>query len=492
MKKRFTMRKIYISILLCLPFLLSAQGVVEIKGSIMGANAEDRVKIVVDKYHVGKKKERHSLEVKKGAFSLDLELKQPRFVTFRYNEDELDFFVEPGQDLQLVFNASDMKNTLRTAGSAAPANRYLDAYGKEFADWEDEKKLEEKALADNIDLFEMDLYDTRDAQRNFLKTYKDKAKLSEGFQTYAKRHIELNYWAALYAFPIRKANQKVKVLKVSKLPEIMISEFDMAMLNNDDALIDPVQRTLVWYYITYQTSKENGFQKYTDMSKSMMDKYTTSFDQLEGTTQLYYMARLLHEYCIKTPPSTVRRVHKALESIDAEGGYTEIATERCGDRMAEEDAVVVKDDTMDDEEDGVGASSFKMTNLKGKKITLKEFKGKVVYIDFWASWCGPCRKQFPFAKKLKHSLTKSQKKDIVFLYISIDNTEQIWKSAIEKLGIEGYHVLSTGGWNSRAVKYFGINSIPRYMIVDKKGKIVDIDAKRPQMQGLLDDLLGLL
>ena len=487
------MRKIYISLLLSFPILLGsvfAQGTVSISGSIMGGDAEDRVKIVVDKYFVGKDKERHSLEVKKGGFKIDLELDRERFIAFRYNEDEIELFVEPGQDLQLVFNAGDMKNTLRMAGTAAPANRFLEDFNKEFNDWENEKTLEAKAISDNIDLFEMDLFEARIQQRQFLKEYNGKDKLSPTFKAYAKRHIELNYWSALWAYPIRRANQQLKVMKVGKIPSIMISEFDEeTVLNEDNAMIDPAYRSLVWYYVTYKTSESNEFMKYTNMGKSMTDKYNNSFDALEGQTRLYYLSRLLHEYCIKTPPSVVRRVHKALESIDEEGGYTKIATERCGDRMQEEDEVLVQEETV---EPGVGASSFKMTNLNGKQITLKEFKGKVVYIDFWASWCGPCRKQFPFAKELKHNLTKSQKKQIVFLYISIDNTEQIWKSAIDKLGIEGYHVLSKGGWNSKAVKFFGINSIPRYMIVDKKGKIVDIDAKRPQMQGLLDDLLGLL
>lgn len=489
------MKRIYFTILFCLPILLapllsSAQGMVEITGSVMGANEADRVKVIVDKYYVGTTKERQSLEVKKGGFKTEVELDQARFLTIRYNEAEVAFFVEPGQDLQLVFTAADFENTLRIAGSAAPANRYLEDFEKQFTDWESETKLTAKALADNIDLFEMDLYQARLDQRKFLNEYKSKDKLSASFLAYAKRHIELNYWSTLYAYPIRRANERVKDLEVPKIPDIMLEDFDTELLNDATALLDPAQRHLIWYYITYETSKTNDFKKYTDMGKSMTDKYNTAFNSLEDESRVYYLTRLLHEYCIKTPPSVVRRVHKALESLDEEGEYTKIATERCGDRMQEEDEALVQEESLED--NGVGASSFKMTNLQGKKITLKEFKGKVVYIDFWASWCGPCRKQFPFAEALKKDLTKSQKKQIVFLYISIDNTEQIWKSAIEKLGIEGYHVLSTGGWNSAAVKFFGINSIPRYMIVDKSGKIVDIDAKRPQMQGLKDDLLKLL
>jgi thiol-disulfide isomerase/thioredoxin len=133
-----------------------------------------------------------------------------------------------------------------------------------------------------------------------------------------------------------------------------------------------------------------------------------------------------------------------------------------------------------------------LKDLNGKPFSLSDLKGKVVYIDFWASWCGPCRQMMPFSKQLHEGLTETQKKEITFLYISIDASEDGWKKAITDLGIEGVNVISPGNWSSKVCSYFQINSIPRYMIMDRKGNIVDFNAKRPADPSLKDDLLKLL
>jgi hypothetical protein len=89
-------------------------------------------------------------------------------------------------------------------------------------------------------------------------------------------------------------------------------------------------------------------------------------------------------------------------------------------------------------------------------------------------------------------MSKKELEKIVFLYISIDDNEEQWKKAIEQNALEGVHGLSKGGWGSQVCKFFNINSIPRYMILNKSGKVVEQDAKRPSDETLKDDLLKLM
>lgn len=123
---------------------------------------------------------------------------------------------------------------------------------------------------------------------------------------------------------------------------------------------------------------------------------------------------------------------------------------------------------------------FTLKDLNGKDVTLKEFAGKVVYMDFWASWCSPCRYEMKNGSPKLHAKFKDNK-DVVFLYVSIDSKIDDWKKAIADDKIEGVHLLSqaTSGTDSPVSKAFNVSGIPRYVIIGKDGKIFDNNAPRP-------------
>lgn len=121
---------------------------------------------------------------------------------------------------------------------------------------------------------------------------------------------------------------------------------------------------------------------------------------------------------------------------------------------------------------------FTLKDVNGKDITMKDFAGKVVYMDFWASWCSPCRHEMKVGSPKLHAKFKDNK-DVVFLYVSIDDRADLWKKAIADDKVEGVHLLSAGGFKSPVGKAFNINGVPHYILIGKDGKILDNNAPRP-------------
>lgn len=137
------------------------------------------------------------------------------------------------------------------------------------------------------------------------------------------------------------------------------------------------------------------------------------------------------------------------------------------------------------------APDFDYENHAGGKVKLADLKGKYVYIDVWATWCGPCRAEIPF---LKTAEEKYHGKNIEFVSISVDVAKDYekWKTFVTEKQLGGMQLLADNNWNSDFIKAFGINSIPRFILIGPDGKIVDSDAVRPSNPKLLEKLDKLL
>ena len=126
---------------------------------------------------------------------------------------------------------------------------------------------------------------------------------------------------------------------------------------------------------------------------------------------------------------------------------------------------------------------FTMTTPKGKKISLsdKVGKGKYVLLDFWASWCGPCRQSMPELKKVY-----SQYKDrLEIVGVSLDHKEEAWKKAISSLGLNWIHMSDLKGWKSEAAALYGVNSIPHALLIDNEGTIIARNLQPGEVAGYL-------
>jgi len=135
--------------------------------------------------------------------------------------------------------------------------------------------------------------------------------------------------------------------------------------------------------------------------------------------------------------------------------------------------------------------TFDYLNYAGGNTKLEDFKGKYVYIDVWATWCGPCRQEIPFLKKAEE---KYHDKNIAFISISIDKLkdQEKWKAMVKEKELSGVQLFADNDWNSKFVQEYKITGIPRFILIDPNGNIVKADAARPSSDELMKELDSLL
>jgi thiol-disulfide isomerase/thioredoxin len=140
---------------------------------------------------------------------------------------------------------------------------------------------------------------------------------------------------------------------------------------------------------------------------------------------------------------------------------------------------------------GADSPTFKFENHKGGFTSLEDLKGKYVYIDVWATWCGPCRAEIPHLQKTEEAY---HGKNIEFVSISVDamKDHDKWAKFVTDKNLGGIQLLADKDWKSDFVQGYKINGIPRFILISPEGKIVSADAPRPsspELVTLLDSLV---
>lgn len=134
---------------------------------------------------------------------------------------------------------------------------------------------------------------------------------------------------------------------------------------------------------------------------------------------------------------------------------------------------------------GSEAPGFSQASPEGKQIALSDLRGKVVLIDFWASWCRPCRMENPNVKKV---YDRFHNKGFEILGVSLDKDKSAWTGAIKQDGLPWKHVSDLAFWNNAVAQQYGVSSIPYTVLVDRDGKVLAKNLRGPALEAKLAEI----
>ncbi len=395
-----------------------------------------------------------------GSFLDTLKVAEGNYL-FYDGENRIPLYIKNGANLIVNYNSSDFQKTYKISGFGSEISQYLFNKGS--------KESEIKGEGTKVYTLDEGEYKTvfQKIKEETTEMISSANGISEDFKAKEKKNIQFAYLNAINRYQRYHAHY-------SKLPDFEVSEHFLDELQNvnytDEASFNfsNEYRKLVTNFYEDNASKLAekdtlgefiAFLKVTSEIPSEIIKNKLLFNNAKYA--ITYTENLEEYYKTFMEASTNKKQKEEITK-----SYNKLKT-------------VAK-----------GEPSPKFNNYEnfaGGTTSLDDLKGKYVYIDVWATWCGPCKAEIPSLKRIEK---KYHNKNISFVSISVDRKKDHdkWLKMVKDKDLKGFQLFADKDWNSNFVKEYLILGIPRFILIDPKGNIVNSNAPRPSDKTKLEDL----
>ncbi|UOE52316.1 TlpA family protein disulfide reductase [Mucilaginibacter sp. SMC90] len=393
---------------------------------------------------------------------------KPQRTSIQQNTTQINrIYVAPGYDLHIIGDASDyvtLSKTKKITGIGAESNQYRVKLDSILVARNDKTAWYE-LKTDELILF---LKKSKALDDSLLNAVFSKPAKQDKYVNTFKKMIDLdnqslNFYMMLQHLEMSKYNAaQITELVAKSTP----SAFSKGISHDEYLVSDDYKSWVLPLYYTYEqrldllrdsaSVKQPGYE---------LEKIKQLFT---GKVRDYYLNRYVEKRIGSA--NSFEQLNFAQKEMQAFIGVISNATLK--KNLA--DGFMEKKKQLMQVQIGKPAPAFTLTDDHGKVFSLTDFKGKVVYIDLWASWCGPCRQEMPSFKKLSDKFKANQQ--IAFISIAVHDGEKEWRNALKEEKPDWLQLYDKDG--TVAQSYIAY-AIPKYILIDKEGKMLSFDAPGP-------------
>jgi len=399
-------------------------------------------------------------EVEDGKFFIFFELDSPSYLSFGHGQEVGQLYLEPGDFVELFLNPKEFDETLKLSGEGSEESNYLlSKYLNDEKHDLDFNTLFSKPLNEFLKHTEESYKRNSTFLENYVKANKN---INKDFVANEKENLNLETVNNKLNYP--SFFKYITKTEVENLPKDYFSFMDKINLNDEEKFKNnqSYNRIVSSYFSTLAQNAGEGIAFLESIFENVDSKISSK------KIKEFLLFSYLNEY---------------LNFNDVEG--TEGFVEKYNNTSTNEEnkmKIAKSFKTAISLKKGNPAPTFTYQNTKGEAVALSSFKGKIVYVDVWATWCGPCIREIPSLKELEKSYHGNN--DIVFMSVSIDKErdKEKWLKMVDEKKLGGVQIMADLAWKSSIVKDYSIQGIPRFILIGKDGEIINKNAPRPSSE----------
>lgn len=410
-----------------------------------------------------------------GNFQVQIPVTQPTPAYFEYNGKKAQMFLSPGEIVQMSFSNSLFDSTLKFEGGGEIHNTYCAEFRKRFNNDNIDYDLSQRRSVMSAPTFSSYCQNLRLKESAFLRNYLAQNEgTSLSFKTWAQSAIEY-----------RTANRTTSYFyKTSdKFHDGYIDFALQFSLSNPEALVASEYLKFLENHLRHLCMRD-PLQMQEQREKRGEPWLVRAFEiapKAFNGKVLDYVQAYLTLVLIDAESSYANSLYEEYKRTGKDPVLKELLSKRFNKYSTE----------MSNVKPPIDARLFIVNQESPLTFDqlLSQYRGKVVYLDFWASWCKPCMEEMTYSPQLKEYF---HNKEVVFVYLSSDDSDGQWRKNIAQLQVGGDHYLMDEDLKDSAYTRLLVTGLPRYALIDKEGEIADGDAKRPSNGSLKYDINRLL